>query len=379
MENLTHTLVGLAAAKAGLERVSPYATAVCVVAANLPDADIVTLASGQWTYLEQHRGVTHSIVGTLALGVLLPLVVFAGDRIIARLRGTQPRARLGGLMLASLLVSATHPLLDWTNSYGVRPLLPWDERWIYGDLVFIADPWMWLVVGGACFLVGGRARWRVAVWAALAAVVTVALVLLPRRAGYELLLPLLAVWLTALAALALARWRGLGRAHERRVALVALAFVPLYWLVLAVLQAQALERARASAAELAAARGETVARVAALPMPANPLQWRCLAETEAANYRFDLFLNRAGEALDQKRWEKPRGAAAESVARASQDPRAQLFLGFARFYDARAGARDDGVQPSVRFTELRFNEPDDARPGGGSFVLEVPAEIAAGR
>src|SRR5918997_4833804 len=105
MENLTHTLVGLAAARAGLERVSPHATAVCVVAANLPDADIVTLAGGQWTYLQHHRGVTHSVVGTLALGVLLPLLVYAGDAFVARVRGREPRARLGGLLLASLPLS----------------------------------------------------------------------------------------------------------------------------------------------------------------------------------------------------------------------------------------------------------------------------------
>ncbi|HYN85873.1 MAG TPA: metal-dependent hydrolase [Pyrinomonadaceae bacterium] len=372
MDNLTHTLVGLTAARAGLERVSPYATAVCVVAANLPDADIATLAAGQWTYLEHHRGITHSIVGTLALGVALPLLVFAGDRIIARRRGRVPRARLGGLMLASLLVSATHPLLDWTNSYGVRPLLPWDGGWIYGDLVFIADPWIWLALGGACFLPGERKGWRVAAWAALAVSVTVALFLLPRRAGYELPLPLLALWLAGVVALAVARASGLGRERGPRVAHVALALVPLYWLGLGALHARALERARVSADELASARGEAVARVAALPMPANPFHWRCLAETEVANHRFDLFLNRAGETFDRRRWEKPRGPQVETVGRAARDPRAQIFLGFARFYDARPTSGDGGARPAVRFTELRFTEPESPRLTGG-FTLDVPA------
>ncbi|HEX5707937.1 MAG TPA: metal-dependent hydrolase [Pyrinomonadaceae bacterium] len=378
MENLTHTLVGLVAARAGLERVSPYATAVCVVAANLPDADIVTLASGQWTYLEHHRGVTHSVVGTLALGVLLPLFVFAGDRLAARLRGTVPRARLGGLMLASLLVSATHPLLDWTNSYGVRPLLPWDGSWIYGDLVFIADPWMWLALGGACFLLGARARWRVAIWAALAAILTVALFLLPRRAGYELPLPILALWLACLALLVVARVRGWALPHGHRVAQVALALLPVYWLGLSLLHSRALERARPSARELAAARGESVARVVALPMPANPLHWRCLAETDAANYRFDVLLNREGDVTEQRRWEKPRGDVAESVGLAAQDARARIFLGFARFYDARLGAGEGDAPPVVRFTELRFTEPSEAQ-GGGSFTLDVPVDVEGNR
>ncbi|MGB8507563.1 MAG: metal-dependent hydrolase, partial [Pyrinomonadaceae bacterium] len=72
MDNLTHSLVGLVAAKAGLERTSPYATLLCVLAANAPDADIVTLFGGRFTYLEQHRGISHSIVGTFALAILLP-------------------------------------------------------------------------------------------------------------------------------------------------------------------------------------------------------------------------------------------------------------------------------------------------------------------
>jgi len=149
LDNLTHSLVGLAAARAGLERSSPYATFVCVAAANLPDADIVALFGGQYYYLEHHRGITHSIVGTLALALLLPVVVYFGERVFSRLRGREPRANLKGLVLCSLILGASHPLLDWTNNYGVRPLLPWDGLRIYGDLVFILDPWLWLLLGGA--------------------------------------------------------------------------------------------------------------------------------------------------------------------------------------------------------------------------------------
>lgn len=76
MDNLTHSLVGLVAAKAGLEKLSPGATALCVLAANLPDADIVTLIGGRWTYLHHHRGITHSILGAIVLGLTLPLIFF---------------------------------------------------------------------------------------------------------------------------------------------------------------------------------------------------------------------------------------------------------------------------------------------------------------
>jgi inner membrane protein len=49
---------------------------------------------------------------------------------------------LAGLLLASAL---SHLALDWTNSYGVHPFWPFDDRWRYGDAVFIVEPWFWVV------------------------------------------------------------------------------------------------------------------------------------------------------------------------------------------------------------------------------------------
>src|SRR2546423_7718578 len=161
MDNLAHSLVGLTLAKAGLERVSPYATMVCVLAANAPDVDVLTRLRGTWFALEHHRGITHACVGVLALGLLLPLIFFAIERIAARLWGIRPRIRLRGLIVVSVIACATHPLLDWLNSYGLRPFLPWSGRWYYGDVLFIFDPWVWLLLGGAAFLLTARARWRI--------------------------------------------------------------------------------------------------------------------------------------------------------------------------------------------------------------------------
>lgn len=42
MDVLTHSLLGLTSAKAGLERLSPHATIVCLLAANSPDSDVLT-------------------------------------------------------------------------------------------------------------------------------------------------------------------------------------------------------------------------------------------------------------------------------------------------------------------------------------------------
>src|SRR5687767_2010194 len=164
MDNLTHSFIGLAASKAGLERLSPGTTTLCLLAANAPDSDIVTVDFGRWVYLQNHRGITHSLVGTLALALALPLVFYLVDLLIARARNRQRTVRLRGLLLASIIVSATHPLMDWTNNYGVRFLLPWNSRWFYGDFVFIIDPLLWIVLGGAVFLLTSQTKRQLAGW-----------------------------------------------------------------------------------------------------------------------------------------------------------------------------------------------------------------------
>src|SRR5687768_6014421 len=181
MDNLTHSLVGLTAAKAGLERLSPGATAVCVLAANAPDVDVAILLFGdRWTYLHHHRGITHAIVGVVCLALLLPLVMHGLDRVWARLRNQPAKTKLRGLLLASAIVTATHPLLDWTNNYGIRFFLPWSSKWSYGDLVFIVDPYLWLILGGASFLLTARTKVLKFIWAVIAAVLTFLIVASPR-------------------------------------------------------------------------------------------------------------------------------------------------------------------------------------------------------
>src|SRR6266508_6075308 len=168
MDGLTHSLVGLTSAKAGLERLSPGATVVCILSANAPDIDVLSrLFGNHWTLLHYHRGITHSIIGTFALGILIPSIFYAGDRLIARWRKHEARIRYCGLLVASLIAAATHPVMDWTNNYGVRPLLPWNGRWFYGDLVFIIDPYIWLVLGGTAFLLTSTRLSKIIGWAAL--------------------------------------------------------------------------------------------------------------------------------------------------------------------------------------------------------------------
>lgn len=378
MDNLTHSLVGLAAAKAGLERLSPGATAACVLAANAPDIDILATLGGKWFYLHHHRGITHSFVGTLALALFIPTLFYAVDLLIAKVRKRPPRVKFRGLLVASLIVSASHPLMDWTNNYGVRPLLPWSGNWYYGDLVFIVDPWIWLMVGGASFLLTSRRPWQSISWATLALVLT-GLVLFMKLENAGLLHPNLfrVIWIAAIIGFAITRQTQLVKRRGSRIALVALALVVVYWGGLGLTHRLALTKAQAVAQKIAAERGETVARVAAMPVLADPFRWLCVADTERATYRFPLSLTESGEKImgEVARFEKPQGAEALAAMRASTEERARIFLDFARFPATRVEG-DCLSELLVQFADLRYTEPGALRRG--TFSLEVPVDCDAG-
>ena len=80
MDNITHTLTGLMLSRAGLNRVSPEATWVLLLAANAPDIDVSSALGGSLTYLHFHRHLTHSL---LLLPVLAAACVLA-VRVLTR-------------------------------------------------------------------------------------------------------------------------------------------------------------------------------------------------------------------------------------------------------------------------------------------------------
>jgi inner membrane protein len=126
MDNVTHSLVGLMMA-----RVSGRSAAMMIVAANLPDADIVSWAGGTLTYLEYHRGILHSVTAAPLLALLVMLLF--------RERGWKP-------YLLCLAAIASHLLLDWTNTYGIRLLLPFSGKWWHLDVTDVVDPWILLAL-----------------------------------------------------------------------------------------------------------------------------------------------------------------------------------------------------------------------------------------
>lgn len=365
MDNLTHSLVGLTAARAGLERLSPGATLLCVLAANSPDSDIIVLAfRDRWDYLQHHRGITHAVVGVITLAIVMPLIFYAVDRLWARFQKQPPKVKLKGLMLASFIVSATHPLLDWTNNYGIRFWLPWSGKWSYGDLVFIVDPYIWLILGGAAFLLGARTKLLKFVWGGMAVITTYLIVASSRGPALPNRNLLAAVWVVAIAVLvALYMW-GARERWGSKVAFVAIGLVFCYLGLLAFAHWRAVGIGSAEAARLASSNGETVARLAAMPTVANPFGWDCVFETNRATYRFSLSILANTLPGSVVRYVKT----PELMETARQQRPARVFLGFARFPVLQLEDLDCTGQTLVHLADLRYTEPRRSR---GTFALSL--------
>ncbi len=137
MDNLTHSLTGLMLSRTGLNRWYPRADLVLIVAANIPDIDILAIARGPLYYFEQHRGITHSFA---ALPVMAFLPVLLACAIGRTMRGW---AAAWGISIIGVL---SHLLLDLTNTYGVRLLYPFSSQWFHLDLNNLFELLIWAVL-----------------------------------------------------------------------------------------------------------------------------------------------------------------------------------------------------------------------------------------
>ena len=163
MDNLCHTLVGAAMGYAGLRRKTRFANATLMIAANLPDLDVLVLATDTPS-IEFRRGWTHGVAAQLLLPlVLTAIVVMIGRRHsvtsgfsrkagVGRVTDSDPPLSPLWLLILSYAGIYSHVFLDFLNTYGVRLLTPFEWRWFYGDAVFIIDPWLWLACGAGIWL-----------------------------------------------------------------------------------------------------------------------------------------------------------------------------------------------------------------------------------
>ena len=274
MDNLTHTAIGLFLARTGPGKWTPRGTAIMMVAANIPDADVVSWAAGRLNYLNYHRHLTHSLL-------LAPVMAFLAVALV-RLVGRKPVAWKGAYA-AALLALASHLLLDWTNVYGIRLLLPFSSRWLRADTTGVIDLWIWAVLA-----------------------VGIAGPFLSRMVGSEI---------SSNAART--------RHHGRGFAWFALLSVLFYNAGRGVLHARVVGGLESRMVE-----GAPPLRVAALPDPVNPFRWRGIVETPGSYVVQDVDLIRDTGQRGTV-FHKPDPDPAIDAAR--RDPVFQDFLRFAQY------------------------------------------------
>jgi inner membrane protein len=145
LDNLCHSLIGMAMSRAGLNQRTALATSTLVIANNLPDIDVAVFATNTLA-MSFRRGWTHGVLAQATLPIALTGAMLVYDRYRNR---TSPDDRVDAkqILLLSYIGVLVHVLMDFTNSYGVRLLMPFSERWFYGDALYIVDPWLYLALG----------------------------------------------------------------------------------------------------------------------------------------------------------------------------------------------------------------------------------------
>jgi inner membrane protein len=155
MDNVCHTLVGVVFGESGLKRRTRFGNTALIIAANLPDVDVLAFASST-PAVAIRRGWTHGVLAQIFLPIFLTSLLIGVNRLWPSRRVDATAARTRALLFLSYVGVCSHIFLDYLNNYGVRLLMPFSERWYYGDALFIVDPWLWLVLGAS--LVMARRR-----------------------------------------------------------------------------------------------------------------------------------------------------------------------------------------------------------------------------
>jgi inner membrane protein len=171
MDTLTHALSGALLARATGPRDAPPGSLPRRIAAGFlacaaPDLDIVFRLFGPITYLENHRGVTHSLVLVPLWALLLSWILAAALR--------EPRGwrALYGVTAMGL---ALHIAGDVITTYGTMILAPFSDWRAQIGTTFIIDLWFsGIIVAGLIASAALRRSPRAGRWAAVAGCVLLA-------------------------------------------------------------------------------------------------------------------------------------------------------------------------------------------------------------
>ena len=295
MDPLTHSLTGLMMSRAGLGRVHARGPLALILAANAPDIDGLSLLGGLLPYIAYHRGIAHSIAFIPVMAILPVLIVAAIARSFEGWRR---------LYLISLAGVASHLLLDWTNSYGIRLLLPFSSEWFHLDLNSLTDTWIIAVL--------------VLAWL---------MVYIVRLVNAEI---------------------GAKPASGRGLAIFALAFFLLFDGGKALLHQQGLAILNSRVYD-----GSIPSRVAVFPSGSNPFVWRGWVETSTFFKLYRLNVTQEFDPASGSTFYKPE--ASDPIAAARESPIFRRFLAFDIFprWSATPAPEPEGAT-RVELLDLRL-------------------------
>jgi inner membrane protein len=312
MDPLTHIVVSIAAGRAGLNRVTRLATSMLIVSGVAADLDWLAALAGPKTFLEGHRTLTHSLLGTAAIAIITALCFTFATR-----KHPSSPINFWRAVAVCAIGASVHVLLDLTNSYGVKLLWPFSQKWYAWDLAVQLDLVILLILSAGILLpmlfrlvgeeIGAQRKTKGAVSAAIAIVLVFVYV------GTRYIL------------------------HERAITLIN-------------------SRLYNGAPPLA---------VGAFPDSSSPFHWAGVIATETALLRVEVpVIIEKYDPFAAKPFYKPEESLALDAARASSS--AQLFLNFARFPRAHVERTEHGSH--VEITDMRF---EIGTPAGRSMKVVV--------
>lgn len=135
MDTGTHVVMGVALT--GLATLDPHvaptfaavATGV-MVGSQIPDIDTVLKLKNNAIYVQNHRGITHSIPFTLLWPLLLSFLIFIVFTDVNLLH----------IWIWTQLAVFIHVFVDIFNSYGTQALRPISNKWIQLSIINTFDP-----------------------------------------------------------------------------------------------------------------------------------------------------------------------------------------------------------------------------------------------
>ena len=325
MEILTHALLCLVLARAGRKLLPPYGAAMLVVSGVAADLDFLSYLGGPSAYLRFHRGVLHSVLGSVVLVWALALVFWAfGRRAVTKNSVSNlPRTSFASAVVVCGVGAVVHLLFDLASGIGVQLLWPFREKWSAWDLVSTLDPWILVV------LILGLALPEV-------------LRLVSEEIGE--------------------RRRG---PRGRLAAIVTLLVLLIYFGARAGLHSRAVDELNAREYH-----GQPALSAGAFPSSISPLDWRGVVSTDNDIEVIEISFA-PGAGFDPERavrYYKPEDSAA---LKAGQDTAAaKTFLGYARFPVAALERGDEGYRLTLR--DIRFAGGD-----GGADNIVVRVELGA--